>query len=109
MKKQVKLIPAAIGTVKDDFVYSYYVDEALNETNGSIIAYLISLITEEEMKDNPNQKYIDKLSNELHQYPKGISIDKQFQSKQEADVFLKPLFKREKELFELLINNNNEL
>ena len=97
---QNKLISAALGTVKDDFTYSFYVDETLNETNGSIVAFLIFLITEEKLKEKPNQEYIDKLNKELQEYPK--QIKEQFQSKEEADKFLKPLLKREKELFELL-------
>ena len=101
----VKLIPAAVGSVKDDAMSSYYFDETIYETNGSIKAFLIQLIVKEKNKENPNLEYIEQLRSEFAEYPKypsQLENDEPFENREEADKFLAPLLKREKELFELI-------
>jgi hypothetical protein len=103
MNKKISLIPAAVGSVNNDVEASYYFDETLKDTNGSIQSYLVILISDEKNKSNPNIKLLKKLRAELKEYPKKplfLGENKQFQNRAEAELFLKPLLKKEKELFQ---------
>jgi len=100
--KNIKFKLAGVGKVKNNPAESYLFTENLNDLNGSITMFLIKLITKEELKEVPNYEKIKELQNELDQYPKKIDLDFVFDTKEEADAFLEPLFKREKELMELL-------
>jgi len=100
--EKVKLIYACRGSVKDDPAASYLFDETFKDVNSSIYAYLINLISDEKLKENPDINKIQEYRSELKNYPVKLENDFQFESEEAANIFLKPLLKREKELFELL-------